>query len=102
VAASRQVATWDWTKVQETAEKMGAVWHIVPTGGQDYNDQAERLIRTAKEVPGEHHGQDRLTLGELNTVVAKAAQMVNSRSIARDTGDPETGGLIMPLHLMLA
>ncbi|MFN9906876.1 MAG: hypothetical protein ACK56F_12265, partial [bacterium] len=31
------------------------------------------------------------TLGELSTVVAEAAQVVNSRPIARNTGDPETG-----------
>ena len=43
----------------------------------------------------------RLMLGELNTVVAEAAQMVNSRPIARNTGDPETGGPITPLHLQL-
>jgi hypothetical protein len=43
----------------------------------------------------------RLTLGELNTVVAEATQMVNSRPIAKNTGDPETGGPITPLHLQL-
>jgi hypothetical protein len=34
----------------------------------------------------------RLTLRELSTAVAEAAQIVNSRPIARNTGDPETGG----------
>ncbi len=43
----------------------------------------------------------RLTLGELSTVVAEAAQTVNSRPIAKKTGDPETGGPITPLHLQL-
>jgi hypothetical protein len=43
----------------------------------------------------------RLTLGELSTVVAEAAQTVNSRPIAKNTGDPETGGPITPLHLQL-
>jgi hypothetical protein len=33
VAASKQLATWDWTAVHEQAERMGAEWHIVPTGG---------------------------------------------------------------------
>ena len=44
VAASKQLATWDWTAVHEQAERVGAEWHIVPTGGQHYNGQAERLI----------------------------------------------------------
>ncbi len=33
--------------------------------------------------------------------MAEAAQMVNSRTIARNTGDPESGGPITPLHLLL-
>jgi hypothetical protein len=33
VAASKQLATWDWTAVHEMAERMNAEWHIVPTGG---------------------------------------------------------------------
>ncbi len=43
----------------------------------------------------------RFTLGKLSTVVVEATQLVNSRPIARNTGDPETGGPITPLHLML-
>jgi hypothetical protein len=37
VAASKQVATWDWTAVHEAVEKENGEWHIVPTGGQHYN-----------------------------------------------------------------
>ncbi len=40
-------------------------------------------------------------MGEMGTIMAEAAQMVNSRPIARSTGDPETGGPITPLHLLL-
>jgi hypothetical protein len=43
----------------------------------------------------------RCTMGEMGTIMAEAAQMVNSRPIARSTGDPETGGPITPLHLLL-
>jgi hypothetical protein len=34
-------------------------------------------------------------------IVSEATQMVNSRLIARSTGDPESGGPITPLHLQL-
>jgi hypothetical protein len=58
--------------------------------------------RPAEEVPGEHHGstmaKHRFTLGELSKAVAKAAQMVNSRPVARDSGDRRT---ITPLHVLL-
>jgi hypothetical protein len=43
----------------------------------------------------------RCTMGELGTIMAEAAQMVNSRPIASSTGDPESGGPITPLHLLL-
>jgi hypothetical protein len=101
VAASRQLATWDWTAVHEQAERVGAEWHIVPTGGQHYNGQAERLIGLLKRCLEGALNNRKFTLGELSTVVAEAAQVVNSRPIARNTGDPETGGPITPLHLQL-
>jgi hypothetical protein len=101
VAASKQLATWDWTAVHEQAEREGAEWHIVPTGGQHYNGQAERLIGLLKRCLEGALNNRKFTLGELSTVVAEAAQVVNSRPIARNTGDPETGGPITPLHLQL-
>jgi hypothetical protein len=101
VAASKQLATWDWTAVHEMAEGVNAEWHIVPTGGQHYNGQAERLIGLLKRCLEGTLNSRRLTLGELNTVVAEATQMVNSRPIAKNTGDPETGGPITPIHLQL-
>jgi hypothetical protein len=101
VAASKQLATWDWTAVHEQAERAGAEWHIVPTGGQHYNGQAERLIGLLKKCLEGALNNRKFTLGELSTVVAEAAQVVNSRPIARNTGDPETGGPITPLHLQL-
>jgi transposase InsO family protein len=73
VAASKQLATWDWTAVHEQAERMGAEWHIVPTGGQHYNGQAERLIGLLKGCLEGALNNRRLTLGELSTVVAEAA-----------------------------
>jgi hypothetical protein len=101
VAASKQLATWDWMAVHEQTEREGAEWHIVPTGGQHYNGQAERLIGLLKRCLEGGLNNRRFTLGELSTVVAEAAQTVNSRPIARNTGDPETGGPITPLHLQL-
>jgi hypothetical protein len=101
VAASKQLATWDWTAVHEQAERVGAEWHIVPTGGQHYNGQAERLIGLLKRCLESALNNRKFTLGELSTAVAEAAQVVNSRPIARNKGDPETGGPITPLHLQL-
>jgi hypothetical protein len=83
VAAAKQLTTWDWTAVHKLAEREKAEWHIVPTGGQHYNGQAERLIGLLKRCLEDTLNSRRLTLGELNTVVAEATQMVNSRPKAR-------------------
>jgi hypothetical protein len=48
VAAFKQMATWDWWAIHERVEKAGAEWHVVPTWGQHYNSQAERLIGLLK------------------------------------------------------
>ncbi len=101
VAASKQVKAWDWSRVHQQAEGVGAEWHVVPTGGQHFNVQAERMIGILKKcLEGALTGK-RCTMGEMGTIVAEAAQMVNSRPIARSTGDPESGGPITPLHLLL-
>jgi hypothetical protein len=43
----------------------------------------------------------RYSYGELATVMAEAAQVVNSRPIARGSDDTQAGGPITPLHLQL-
>jgi hypothetical protein len=48
VEASKQTATWDWSKVDKLCSKKHATWRLVPTGGQHYNRQAERIIGLLK------------------------------------------------------
>ncbi len=91
------MAKRDWSAVHKTVEKAGAELHVV----QYYNSQAERLICLLKRCLESTMANPRFTLGELSTVMAEAAQMVNSRPIARNSGDPESGRPIMPLHLRL-
>jgi hypothetical protein len=56
VAASKQIATWDWTAVHEGVERAGAEFHVVPTGGGEADWPVE-------ETPGEHHGQPLVNTG---------------------------------------
>ncbi len=49
VAASKQVKAWDWSRVRQQADGVGAEWHVVPTGGQHFNGQAERMIGILKK-----------------------------------------------------
>jgi hypothetical protein len=67
--ASKQMATWDWSAVNETAEKVGAECHVVPKGGQHYNGQVVRLIGLLKKCLQITMAKCRFTLGELSTVV---------------------------------
>jgi hypothetical protein len=101
VAASKQVKAWDWSIVGQQADGVGDEWHVVPTGGQHFNGQAERMIGILKKCLEGALAGKRSTMGELGTIVAEAARMVKSRPIARSTGDPKSGGPITQLHLLL-
>jgi phospholipase C len=48
VEASKQVKSWDWSRVHQHLNDVGAEWQIVPTGGQNFNKQAERMIGLVK------------------------------------------------------
>ncbi len=48
VAASKQIAKWNLNDVMHWAGKKGVEWILVPTGGQHFNGQAERMIGLIK------------------------------------------------------
>ncbi len=103
VAASKQLATWNWARVDELCSQKGATWRLVPTGGQHYNGQAEWVIGLMKLCLAQTLEGKRCSLMELATVLAEAAQAVNSWPIARSkpSDDPTIGGPITPPHLQL-
>jgi hypothetical protein len=49
VAAAKQVSTWDFKEVIQWAGRKGIEWTLVPTGGQHFNGQAERMIGLIKK-----------------------------------------------------
>jgi hypothetical protein len=110
VAASKQVGGWDWSKVDEECSRRGSewdntgvVWRLVPTGGQHYNGQAERVIGLLKKCLEQSLEGKRCSWEEVGTLLCDAAHIVNSRPIAhgKATEDPLEGGPITPLHLQL-
>jgi hypothetical protein len=101
VAAAKQIRSWDWSKVHSEVGTRGAEWHLVPTGAQHFNGQAERMIGLLKPCLEQAVAGRRYSYGELATVMAEAAQVVNSRPIARGSEDTQAGGPITPLHLQL-
>ncbi len=89
--------------MDELFSQKGATWRLVPTGGQYYNGQAERVIGLMKLCLAQTLEGKQCSLMELATVLAEAAQAINSRPIAlsKPSDDPTSGGPITPMHLQL-
>jgi hypothetical protein len=91
VAAAKQVATWDFTEVVQWAGKKGIEWTLVPTGGQHFNGQAERMIGLIKQQLWRTFEGKRLSHEETITILAEAVHKINSRPITwnpRPEGEP--------------
>jgi hypothetical protein len=84
VAAAKQVATWDFKEVVQWAGRKGIEWTLVPTGGQHFNGQAERMIGLIKKQLWQTFEGKRLTHEETLTVLAEAVQKINSRPLTRN------------------
>jgi hypothetical protein len=91
VAAAKQVAMWDFKEVVQWAGRKGIEWTLVPTGGQHFNGQAERMIRLIKQQLWRTFEGKRLTHEETLTILAEAVQKINSRALTwnpRAEGEP--------------
>jgi hypothetical protein len=91
VAATKQVATWDFKEVVQWAGRKGIEWTLVPTGGQHFNGQAERMIGLIKKQLWKTFEGKKLTHEETLTVLAEAVQKINSRPLTwnpRLEGEP--------------
>ncbi len=91
VAAAKQVATWDFKEVVQWAGRRGIEWTLVPTGGQHFNGQAERMIGLIKQQLWRIFEGKRLSYEETLTVLAEAVHKINSRPITwnpRPEGKP--------------
>jgi hypothetical protein len=101
VAAAKQVATWDFSKVLDWCGVNKTEWIVVPTGAQHFNGQAERMIGLAKFCLEQVLENKVATFGELATALKEAEYMLNSRPLAIKPGsDPNMLGPITPLHLI--
>ncbi len=100
-AAGQQIASWDYSEVVEWCNSKNIEWQVMPTGAQHFNGQAERLIGMLKRSLTQVMAGKRCSYGELTTVLAEAAQMVNTRPLGALTDEPEAGNPLTPLHLLL-
>ncbi len=99
VAASKQVAMWDFNDVIQWTGKRGIEWVLVPTGGQHFNGLAERMIGLIKKQIWRSFEGKKYSHEEIVTFLQEAAQVINSRPLVRN---PWTEGRpLCPEDLML-
>lgn len=101
VAASKQVATWDFSRLQDWTSGKKTEWVVLPTGGQHFNGVAERMVGQAKLALEQVLGNKIATFGEMQTLLKRAEYIVNSRPLKVQPGsDPEMMAPITPMHIM--
>jgi transposase InsO family protein len=81
VAAAKQVSSWDFEEVIQWTGKKGIKWILVPTGGQHFNGQAERLIGLIKKQIWRSFEGRKYSHEETITILQEAAQVINSRPL---------------------
>jgi len=104
VTASKQVKDWNFEHIQEWCLRDKKIkWHVVPTGGQHMNGQAERFIGEVKKILNQTLANKKCSFNELATILYESAVVVNSRPIGIKgrSNNLEARSPITPLHLML-
>ncbi len=82
VAASKQISMWNFNDVMQWAGRKGIEWVLVPTGGQHFNGQAERMIGLIKKQVWRSFNGKKYSHEETVTILQEAAQVINSRPLA--------------------
>jgi hypothetical protein len=99
VAASKQIAMWDFNDVIQWTGRKGIEWVLVPTGGQHFNGLAERMIGLIKKQIWRSFKGKKYSHEETVTILQEAAQVINSRPLARNLW--AEGRPLCPEDLML-
>jgi hypothetical protein len=84
VAAAKQVSSWDFKEVIQWAGRKGIEWTLVPTGGQHFNGQAERMIGLIKKQLWRSFEGKRYSHEEIITILQEVTQVINSRPLGRN------------------
>ena len=101
-AAAKELPKWDWSQVKLEVEGKysGTVWKFIPAGTPHMNGQAERHIGLAKRLLDKQLADRKMTYGELSTVLAEVAHIMNTKPYATGETDPATGSPLTPQHLL--
>jgi hypothetical protein len=79
VAAAKQISSWNFDEVIHWAGRKGIEWTLVPTGGQHFNGQAERMIGLIKKQLWRLFEGKKYSYEETRTILDETVQVINSR-----------------------
>ena len=101
VAASKQLNSWDFSRIRDWAHGVKSEWVLIPTDSQHFNGVAEAMVKATKRQLTACLENRTFTKGEMDTVLTSVATIINSRPLGKKAGeDVLTGGPITPLHLL--
>ena len=108
IGASRQMtewrATWDQNMLDRFGAEKGIQWIKVMANSQHQNGVSEIMVKLAKSVLKslmKSLGAQILSLNELNTLLAEAAQLVNERPIGLKPNENVDSTYLSPNSLLL-
>jgi hypothetical protein len=81
VAAFKQLEAWDFDGVLRWPGRKGIEWHLVPTIGQHFNGQGERMIGILKKQMQRSFEGKWYSHKEVCILLQENAQIVNSRPL---------------------
>ncbi len=73
VAASKQIAKWNFNDVMQWARRKGVEWILVPIGGQHFNGQVEKMIGLIKKQIWRSFEGQKYSHEETVTILQEAA-----------------------------
>ncbi len=81
IAASNQIKEWNFEGIQQWAGRNGIEWLLVPTAGQHFNGQTERMIGILKRQLHRSFEGKKYTHEETCKFLQEAAQIMNSHPL---------------------
>ena len=108
VGASKELIEWRRSWDQEQLDRFGAskgiAWNFIMPASQHQNGAAESMVKFSKGVMKaltKSYGDAKLSLNELNTLLAEASNLVNERPIGTKPNSQTDTEYLSPNSLLL-
>ena len=108
VGASRELVewrkSWDQDQLDRFSATKGIEWRFIMAAAQHQNGAAESMVKFSKGVMKallKSYGESKLSLNELNTLLAETANLVNERPIGVKPNSQTDSEYLSPNSLLL-